>query len=96
MVGILVHGNNHFIVRGPLPDRTSALALIKHWSLIQIGALQPPALAYWRITSREFRENLSWAVMVPGAGEISPAVVQLLVELSARKIVIHDSQLGGW
>ena len=28
MVGILVHGDNHFIVRGRKPDRATALALI--------------------------------------------------------------------
>ena len=38
MVGILVHGDNHFIVRGRLPDRDVARALIRHWSIIQIGA----------------------------------------------------------
>jgi hypothetical protein len=27
MVGILVHGDNHFIVNGPLPDREEARAL---------------------------------------------------------------------
>jgi hypothetical protein len=44
MVGILVHGNNHFIVRGPLPDRDIALWLVRHWSVIQIGATTPPGL----------------------------------------------------
>jgi hypothetical protein len=29
MVGILVHGDNHFIVRGPLPDRDTARAVIR-------------------------------------------------------------------
>jgi hypothetical protein len=38
MVGILVHGDNHFIVRGQLPDRDAARAVIRHWSIIQIGA----------------------------------------------------------
>ena len=39
MVGILVHGDNHFIVRGPLPDRdTRNLRSPKHWSLIRIGS----------------------------------------------------------
>ena len=32
MTGILVHGSNHFIVRGPLPDRAASLALATHWS----------------------------------------------------------------
>jgi hypothetical protein len=96
MVGILVHGDNHFIVRGPLPEREVALALIRHWSLIQIGAPTPPPLDRWQIISREFRENLKWAVIVPGDGEISPAVSRLLDELSARGIAIHDSRSGSW
>lgn len=90
MLGILVHGDNHFIVRGPLPDRETALALARHWSVIQIGGAIPPALGQWRISSREFRENLKWAVIVPGEGEISPAVTTLLDELSARGIAIYN------
>jgi hypothetical protein len=96
MVGILVHGDNHFIVLGPLPDRKVALALVRHWSLIQIGATTPPPLDQWQIISREFRENLEWAVVVPGDGEMSPAVTRLLDELSARGITIHDSRFGPW
>ena len=89
MVGILVQGNNHFIVRGPMPDRATALALIRHWSLIQIGGAIPCDLDNWRISSREFREDLEWAVVVPGDGEPSPAVEVLLEELSARGITIY-------
>ena len=89
MVGILVHGDNHFIVRGPLPDRQEANELVRQWSLIQIGATTPPALDRWQIVTREFRENLEWAVVVPGEGEISSAVTQLLAELSARGIASH-------
>lgn len=96
MVGILVMGNNHLIVRGPLPDRQTALALAKHWSLIQIGQSTPAALEPWSISTREFRENLEWAVVVPGDGEIGAAVAQLLEELSARGIAIHDSRIGHW
>lgn len=89
VVGILVHGDNHFIVRGPLPDRENALALARHWSVIQIGGITPSALEGWRISTREFRENLEWAVVAPGAGAVSPAVAILLDELSARGIAIH-------
>jgi hypothetical protein len=92
-VGILVHGGNHFIVRGPLPDRDQSLALVQHWSLIQIGSTTPPALGKWKIVSREFRENLTWAVLVPGEDQPTPAVTQLLSELSARGILIHNSRL---
>ncbi len=94
MVGILVHGDNHFIVRGPLPDRETALELVRHWSLIQIGATKPPALGRWQIVTREFRENLEWAVVMPGDGDVSPAVTQLLDELSTRGITIHRFRLG--
>jgi hypothetical protein len=89
MPGILVHGGNHFIVRGPLPDRQVANELARHWSLIQIGATTPPALDRWQIVTREFRENLEWAVVVPGEGEISSGVALLLAELSARGVTIH-------
>ena len=93
MLGILVHGDNHFIVRGPRPDPETALSLARHWSIIQIGATTPPALAAWRISSREFRENLQWAVAVPGDGPISPAVSVLLDELAARGIVIQHASV---
>ena len=96
MVGILVHGDNHFIVRGPLPDRATAMALVHHWSLIRIGSTTPPALDAWRISTREFRESLEWAVIVPGEGQASSAVTQLLDELRARGITVHDTLYGSW
>jgi hypothetical protein len=96
MPGILVIGSNHFIVRGPSPDRETALALARHWSLIQIGQTTPGNLQRWSISTREFRENLEWAVVVPGDGEISPAVAQLLEELSARGIKIRNSGSDDW
>lgn len=96
MVGILVHGDNHFIVRGPLPDRDVARALIRHWSSIQIGVTTPPSLEEWRISTKEFREGLERAVIAPGDNEISPAVTQLLDELSARGITIHNSGFDSW
>jgi len=96
MAGILVHGSNHFIVRGPLPDRETALALARHWSLIQIGGATPAALQTWQIVTRENRGNLGWAVFVPDTDEISDAVAQLLDELSARGVVIHHSSTEDW
>jgi hypothetical protein len=95
VTGILVHGDNHFIVRGPVPDRDTALALIRHWSLIQIGATTPLALNPWQIITREYRENLSWAVVAPGESATSPAVIQLLSELAARGIVIQHLSHSG-
>jgi len=89
MVGILAHGGNHFIVRGPPPSRADALRLARHWSIIQIGGRTPPGLKRWRISTREFREDLEWAVVVEGEGDITAAVAQLLAELAARGIVIQ-------
>jgi hypothetical protein len=89
MLGILVHGDNHFIVRGPRPDRHKALALVRHWSVIRIGAETPEDLRLWRISTREFREDLEWAIVTPGEGETSPAVVQLLDELRGRGVAIE-------
>ena len=88
MVGILVHGDNHFIVRGPVPDRATALALVRHWSVIQIDAKTPPHLREWSISTREFRENLEWAIVVPGEAKITAGVEQLLDELRARGIEV--------
>jgi hypothetical protein len=89
-LGILVHGDNHFIVHGPLPDRATALALARHWSVIEVGAKTPAPLAQWQIVSKAFRENLQWAVIVAGDSDMSPAVTQLLAEMVARGIVIHN------
>lgn len=96
MLGIIVHGDNHFIVRGPLPDRATALALVRHWSLISIGIATPPELSAWRISSKEFREDLQWAISVPGESENTPAVRQLLDELVARGVRIHDARHHTW
>ena len=94
MVGILVHGDNHLILRGPLPEREVALELVRRWSLVEIGGSPPPQLDKWQVVTREFRENLKWAAVVPGEAESSPAVTKLLEELSIRGITIHQYSLG--
>jgi hypothetical protein len=73
MVGILVHGNNHFILRGPPPDDQQAVDLARHWSMVQIGEVKSASWNAWTIREKEFRENLEWAVIVPGDREVSPA-----------------------
>lgn len=96
MVGILVHGNNHFILSGPLPDEGAALALVRHWSIVQIGEAKSSSFAQWQIRSKEFRGNLEWAVIVPGDRETSLGVAQLLGELSARGVTIRRLCRGCW
>ncbi len=85
MVGILVHGNNHFILSGPLPDEAAALALVRHWSIVQIGEVKS-----WQIRSKEFRENLK------GDRETSPGEAHLLTELSTRGVTIRRLSSGCW
>ena len=96
MVGILVHGNNHFILSGPLPDEATALRLVWYWSIIQIGEAKSSSFGQWQICSKEFRENLEWAVIVPGDREVSPGVAQLLGELSACGVTIRRLPTGCW
>jgi hypothetical protein len=94
MVGILVHGDNHFILSGPVPDDATALALARHWSIIQIGDQKSLCFERWQIRTKEFRENLEWAVVVPGDRDSSPAVSQLLKELSDRGIAVRRFDRG--
>jgi hypothetical protein len=94
LLGILVCGDNHFIVEGPEPNRATAVALARHWSLIRIDAKTPPGLEHWRIITRAFRENLEWAIIVQGAGQISAAVAQLLEELRERGIDVQELGFG--
>jgi hypothetical protein len=94
MVGILVHGDNHFILSGPEPGEASALALARHWSIIQIGDQKSLSFEQWQIRTKESRENLEWAVVIPGDKGTSPAVSQLLAELSARGIAVRKIDRG--
>ena len=96
MVGILVHGNNHFILSGPGPNEAEAIGLARHWSVTQIGEAKSPTFDRWEIRAKEFRENLEWAVVVPGDREISPGAGELLAELTARGITIHTCPRGCW
>jgi hypothetical protein len=94
MVGILVHGNNHYILSGRRPNEAEALELARHWGLVQIGEPISTAFGQWRIQPKEFRENLKWAVVVPGDRGISDGVSQLLDELRARGIAIQTCSKG--
>jgi hypothetical protein len=94
MVGILVHGDNHFILSGPLPDEANALAMARHWSIVQIGGEKSARFEKWEIRTKEFRENLEWAVVVPGERDISDGVLKLLKEIAARGIEIRRCSAG--
>ena len=85
-----MHGDNHFILSGPLPDEANALAMARHWSIVRIGGEKSARFEKWEIRTKEFRENLEWAVVVPGERDISDGVLKLLKEIAARGIEIHQ------
>jgi hypothetical protein len=89
MIGLLVHGSNHFIVEGPLPSPVEARALVWRWEFPRVG--DPPAPGPWRIVTKAFREDLEWAVALAGETKPTPAVLELLEELRGRGVVIHHA-----
>ena len=93
MIGVLVIADNHFIVRGPEPSLPVAQHLARRWSIIQIGSGINATDEYeqWRVSTKEFRENLTWAIVLEQPP--SPAVQVLLDELAARQVPIR--QLSG-
>lgn len=93
MTGILVQGDNHFIVEGSTPSDDIARRLARHWSVIQIGGATPPDLAEWRIRNKAFREDLEWAIVIADAAPNSEAVVTLLGEMKDRGIEIRRISL---
>lgn len=88
MLGVLVHGDNHFIVRGPLPSPEEARALVERWSVIRIGSGIDATreMGPWRVSTREFRQDLQWAVVVETSSHPQAAIVDLLQELEARQV----------
>jgi len=70
--------------------------LARHWSMIQIGDTKSAVFERLEIRTKEFRENLEWAVVVPGDREISPGAAELLTGLAARGIVTEKCGRGCW
>ena len=96
MVGILVHGNNHFILSGPEPTEAEAIAIARQLSLVKVGEPASSTFEKWQVRNKEFRENLEWAVVVPGDSELSPGASKLLGELAERGVVISACKQGCW
>ena len=92
MVGILVHGNNHFILSGPEPTGEEAIRMAREFTLVMVGKTPVNSFEKWEIRNKEFRENLEWAVIVPADTEITRGVSQLLGELADRGVVIRTCQ----
>jgi hypothetical protein len=92
MVGILVHGNNHFILSGPEPTGAEAERIVMEFTVVEIGKAPASTFEKWEIRNKEFRENLEWAVIVPADTEITRGVSQLLGELAERGVLIRACQ----
>jgi len=88
-LGVLVVAGNHFIVRGPRPTADEARRLARRWTFIEIGSGIRATDPYgpWQVSTKEFRENLNWAVIV--AGPPAEPVQQLLAELAVRGVAIE-------
>jgi hypothetical protein len=95
-LGLLVHGDNHFVVRGPLPSPGAVERLLRAWTMIQIGGGDLRQVEKWRISTEEFRENLEWAVVALSPRAHSEAVRILLEELRSRGVKIYDWPRETW
>ena len=97
-LGLLVCGDNHLLLRGPLPDRPTALRLVRTWMFPTIGAAVDLTgiQGHWRISTREFREEIAWAVVIPAGSALQPAVAQLLQEVAGRGVAVHDAATAEW
>ena len=62
--------------------------MVRRWEFPSVQELLVPSEpdARWSISTREFREDLQWAVVLGPDGEITDAVASLLDELRARGI----------
>ena len=96
MVGILVHGNNHFILSGPEPTEDEAIRIAREFSVVEIGKAPSASFENWEIRNKEYRENLEWAIVIPSDTEITRGVSQLLGELADRGVIIRACSEGCW
>ena len=73
-----------------MPEPEIATELVRNWSIIQIGAETPDHLRAWRISTKEFREDLQWAIVTPAETSITAVVQELLDELESRGVEIRS------
>jgi hypothetical protein len=91
-LGLIVHGEDHFLIRGPKPDAAMAKYLVRRWifpSIEDLLGTSPPIPADWQITTSEFRENIEWTIVLSCAQSPSPAVAQLVAEVAARGVAVE-------
>jgi hypothetical protein len=85
-LGILVQGDNHFIIQGPQPTEAEAIHILRLWTFILPGVATPTEIGKHKLITKAFREDLGWAVVIQSDTPHSPAVAQLLRELTHRGV----------
>jgi len=88
-LGLIVCCEDHFLIRGVKPDLEMARYLVRRWtfpSVDDVLGLSPPLPTEWRITTKEFREDISWVIVVACASRVSEAVVGLLMDSGGDEI----------
>lgn len=88
-LGLIVCGEDHFLIRGVKPDLEMARYLVRRWtfpSVDDVLGLSPPMPSGWRITTKEFREDISWVIVLACSSVVSEAVRQLLIDSGGDEI----------
>ena len=91
-LGLIVYGEDHFLIRGPKPDAVMARYLVRRWIFPSIEDLlrtSPPIPADWQITTSEFRENIEWTIVLSCDQDPTAAVAQLVSEIAARGVAVE-------
>lgn len=91
-LGLIVFGEDHFLIRGPKPDAAMARYLVRRWifpSIEDLLGTSPPIPAEWQITTSEFRENIEWTMVLSCKQEPTSAVAQLVAEIAARGVLVE-------
>lgn len=63
--------------------------LVRRWtfpSVDDVMGLSPPLPAEWRITTKEFREDISWVIVLAAESQVSGAVRGLLMDSGGDEI----------
>ncbi len=92
-LGLIVYGEDHFLIRGPKPDAAMARYLVRRWIFSSIEDLlgtSPPIPANWQITTSEFSESPVSASLKVVHGMMTPSAVRRLAGVRATMAETSD------
>lgn len=93
MVGMLIHGNNHFILSGPLRDEAAALALVRHWSIV---ANWRGEVVVFRAGRKGFESTWNGRSLSRATVKLLRGVTQLLARTFSSRRTIRRLSSGCW